>query len=364
MRNIALASDDNFATPLMVAVYSYFKSNPEPTRVHVLFENLSEKHIDSLRKIASEVSPDSEVVAHKIDPGKFEQREDCSVTSTATCVRYLIPEIIQDCDSVLYLDSDLVVVGNLEELFSLELGEDLIAGVQDDFVSTRPWGREMQTRYGVAAYVNAGVLLMNLRQMREEGVTAKFLNLDAGNNFPFRDQDVINAVCSGRVVLLDQKYNYFIFDGGLSAKIYHFAGNLKPWYVNKNNYQKAWWKNFEGCLKVFGGEGNVMQKIPTPNLSDADDVTKKEFANFMKAFKARAPGVGGQCSDYRALFLMMISQRKESKILSAYIRCFIDLCSRGVLERLMLSVSFGFLRAILRVKEVSCKVYDRYLCRI
>lgn len=364
MRNIALASDDNFATPLKVAVYSYFKSNPEPTRVHVLFENLKEDHLDSLRIIASRISPDSEIVAHKIDPGKFEQREDCSVTSTATCVRYLIPELIQDCDTVLYLDSDLVVVGDLSELFSMELGGNLIAGVQDGFVSTRPWGREMRAKFGVSAYVNAGVLLMNLRQMREEGITDKFLSLDAGNNFPFRDQDVINAICSGRVVVLDQKYNYFIFDGGLSAKIYHFTGNLKPWYVNRNDYQKVWWKNFEGCLKVLRDEGDVIQKIPTPNLSDADESTRKEFASFMQGFKNKYPDFGVQGSDFWMLFLIMISQRKESKILSAYIRCFIDLSSDSVLDKLILLVSFGCLRAILRVKEVSFKVYGRYLCRI
>ncbi len=364
MRNIALASDDNFATPLKVAVYSYFKSNPEPTRVHVLFENLNEDHLKSLQIIASRISPDSEIVAHKINPGRFEQREDCSVTSTATCVRYLIPELIQDCDTVLYLDSDLVVVGDLSELFSMELGENLIAGVQDDFVSTRPWGREMKARFGVSAYVNAGVLLMNLRQMREESVGDKFLSLDAGNNFPFRDQDVINAVCSGRVAMLDQKYNYFIFDGGLSAKIYHFAGNLKPWYVNKNDYQKVWWKNFEACLKVLRDEGDVIQKIPTPNLSDADEATRKEFVSFMQGFKNRDPGFGVQGSDFRMLLLMMISQRKESKILSAYIRCFIDLSADSMLDKLIFLVSFRCLRGILRVKEASLDVYSRYLCRI
>ena len=364
MRNIALASDDNFATPLKVAVYSYFKSNPEPTRVHVLFENLNEDHLKSLQIIASRISPDSEIVAHKISPGRCEQREDCSVTSTATCVRYLIPELIQDCDAVLYLDSDLVVVGDLSELFSMELGENLIAGVQDDFVSTRPWGREMKARFGVSAYVNAGVLLMNLRQMREESVGDKFLSLDAGNNFPFRDQDVINAVCSGRVAMLDQKYNYFIFDGGLSAKIYHFTGNLKPWYVNRNSYQKAWWENFEGCLKVLRDKGDVIQKIPTPNLSDADEATRKKFVSFMQGFKNRKPDSGVQGSDFRVLLLMMVSQRKESKILSAYIRRFIDLSSESMIKKLILLVSFGCLRVILRVREVLFKFYSRYLCRI
>lgn len=351
MRNIALASDDNFAIPLKVAIYSYLKSNPEPTRVHVLFESLSEEHLDSLRMIASQISPDSEIVAHKVDSEKFEQRNDCSVTSTATCVRYLIPEIIQDCDTVLYLDSDLVVVGDLGELFTLDISDSLIAGVRDRYVSTTPWGAELQRRFGVGDYVNAGVLLMNLRNMREEETTSRFLELDVKNKFPYRDQDVINVTCSGRVLCVDQKYNDFIFDGDASSCILHFAGKYKPWYAKPNKFQAVWWKNFDEMAELLGNKVSLLMQMPVPNLFDADDRIRTSFDRFIDGLGDVEEAMTQRWSLIKMLLGIFVSQDKNSIILSSYIGCFIRLISQGEFERRVFFGAYSFYRFLWRIKR-------------
>lgn len=351
MRNIALASDDNFAIPLKVAIYSYFKSNPESTRVHVLFESLSEEHLDSLRMIASRISPDSEIVAHKVDPGKFEQRDDCSVTSTATCVRYLIPEIIQDCDTVLYLDSDLVVVGDLGGIFALDLSDNLIAGVRDRYVSTTPWGAELQRKFGVKNYVNAGVLLMNLRNMRREEATSRFLELDVKNKFPYRDQDVINVACSGGVLCVDRKYNDFIFDGDASSCILHFAGKYKPWYAKSNKFQAVWWKNFDEMAELFGNKASLLLQMPVPNLFDADDQIKASFDRFIEGLGDAEEVVTQRWSLIKTLLGIFVSQDKSSIILSSYIGCFMRLISQGEFERRVFFGTYSFCRFLWRIKR-------------
>ena len=90
--------------------------------------------------------------------------------SKSTYYRLFIPTLYPELDKALYLDSDIVVLGDISELYNVDLGENLLGAVHDQAVQNTPEFQEyVLNRIGVKNqedYFNAGVLLMNLAKLR------------------------------------------------------------------------------------------------------------------------------------------------------------------------------------------------------
>ncbi len=160
--------------------------------------------------------------------------------------RLFAPAIFQNYDRILYLDSDIVALTDVAELYLRDLGGALIAAAHDFHFEDElrnpyslPGTRflENAARCGVAyqrgdSYFNSGVMMMNLRAMREEDTVSRFLSTLCVMKEPMLpDQDVLNLACKGRVAFLSSAWNCMEWLEDLKphqAKILHFTGK-KPW---------------------------------------------------------------------------------------------------------------------------------------
>jgi lipopolysaccharide biosynthesis glycosyltransferase len=151
----------------------------------------------------------------------------------------------KEMDKVLYLDSDLVVVGDLEELWQTDLGSNALAAVPE------PWCQVRCASLGIpseALYFNAGVLLINLKLWRDQNVRERLVEciLERGSDLIFHDQDALNIVLSRSVLYLPVKWNCFAYLHRLfwsrywrqfqslrraapHAAIIHYNSPEKPW---------------------------------------------------------------------------------------------------------------------------------------
>ena len=164
------------------------------------------------------------------------------------CLPTLVPEF-NKYDRILYSDVDICVVDDISDIFSAELDGLYLAGCRvPAFLAeqTAHFPAELRERY-----VAGGIWLMNLRQLRQDGLGEKILGLM--RNPPFRliwnDQDVMNLACTGKVAFLSYRYcsiplwrgvlekvgyidayypNDELRDAMFRPKIIHFASN-KPW---------------------------------------------------------------------------------------------------------------------------------------
>jgi len=153
--------------------------------------------------------------------------------------RLFIPELIHREDKIIYLDCDIVVRHSLSELHSMELGNDYVLGVRD--IDSRGNTKRMGTK----RYINSGVLLMNSKKMREDGIQAKFIKYIAENKqrIIWHDQDVIAAVLEGYVGYISPIWNGQIgrlphnmkYSRLHDARILHYIGDRKPWLPYKDS---------------------------------------------------------------------------------------------------------------------------------
>ena len=204
---IALAFDDRIMTDAKVALSSLLRSRNDTTfyDIHVLCSahSLSESNRVTVQKYAN-ANKHCALRFHDLGDsfaGAFEIRG----ISIPTYYRLLLSSLLPECKSVLYLDVDVVVTTDLESLYSTDLSNSLLAGVKGVYQNQ---DAKYLNEIGVAPgeYINAGVLLMNLEQMREEDLQPRFIDL-ARCNYVFQDQDVLNIACKGRIRYLDPRFN-------------------------------------------------------------------------------------------------------------------------------------------------------------
>ena len=102
-------------------------------------------------------------------------------------------------DKVIYLDSDIVVLGNISELWNFDINDYYFGAVEDKSSELMSWRANLDEG---DIYINSGVLVMNLKKFREDNIeTLIFDKLkEADNNYS--DQDVLNDICREKILYL------------------------------------------------------------------------------------------------------------------------------------------------------------------
>jgi len=152
---------------------------------------------------------------------------------------------------VVYLDADLVVLGDLSQLAAIDLGGKTVGAVLDFHVHR--WGKGGVALRGETTddnpYFNSGVLVIDLDAWRTRQVRQRALDFLASNRdrILFWDQDALNAVLADDWKALDPRWNRMTHyweqrrEGTLPFSretiaslrdpfIVHFASGSKPWH--------------------------------------------------------------------------------------------------------------------------------------
>lgn len=131
-----------------------------------------------------------------------------------TLLRCALTKVLPHNKRVLWLDCDTIVDGDISELFSLDMEGMYVAGVREP---DKCKGR---------TYINAGVLVLNLEQIRNDGLDDIMIDALNRERFSLPDQDAINKFAQGKIKIIPGRFNVCPFTEPTDTKsIYHFAGN-------------------------------------------------------------------------------------------------------------------------------------------
>ena len=157
-------------------------------------------------------------------------------------VRCWLPDILTE-DKVLYLDIDTLVLDNLKELWNTDITDYAIMAWPEDRDDEliMDWCMPPRTKMRQSKYINSGVVLFNLKYIREHEIDKKWFYYLENLKLPLPDQDAINLACDGHIKYLDTIYNF----GNINyknipsieeAKIYHML-NYKFWDNQNSGYK-------------------------------------------------------------------------------------------------------------------------------
>ena len=169
--------------------------------------------------------------------------------SVVTYYRLFIASLFPQYDKIIYLDCDLVVLGDISELYNTELGDNISAAVPDQYVcNTREFRLYAEKAVGVDpdTYFNAGVLVISLEQFRKNNIEEKFIKLITEYNFDLLDPDqaYLNYLCFGKTLILPNGWNKaptgFACQG--IKNIVHYNLYKKPWQYDDVADGEYFWK--------------------------------------------------------------------------------------------------------------------------
>ena len=255
---IVFAIDDNYCRPLCVVLRSLAAANIDhldAMTVIVLHDLLSSKAARRLKFHAADVGLSIELRRVHLGSGGPTSKW----ITRAAYLRLKIAEALPEYDSALYLDSDILIIGDLLPLLRTKLDSTLIAAVRDPLNPVLKYGIGLPgwNELGIDGdreYFNSGVMLLNLRICREQEVlTRSIFFLEANpQHVMFWDQDALNWAVADNWFRLDRHWNTFPISAILkmpgkpncaedimpldvlvkderNARILHYAGSRKPW---------------------------------------------------------------------------------------------------------------------------------------
>ena len=154
----------------------------------------------------------------------------------------------------LYLDSDITILSDVADLYNTDMEDNLVVAAADDVIQTEKVFQEYAEKVvGVSDYrnyFNAGVLLMNLEELRKFGFQEKFLYLLETVKFSVaQDQDYLNRLCKGRVKIIENTWDKMPI-GGDNVKrdklhLIHYNLESKPWHFEDVLYKEYFWNYAE-----------------------------------------------------------------------------------------------------------------------
>lgn len=244
-RAVAFAGDYAYIRQIETAMKSLCRHNSH-LKIYLLNQDIPQEWFSQIRIYLQEMGGD--LIDCKLIGSQFQMNWSNKLPhiNHMTFARYFIPDFVTE-DKVLYLDSDLIVTGDLTDLFELDLGENYLAAARSCF--------------GAGVGFNAGVLLINNKKWKSENIRQKLIELTEKEheNVKEGDQSILNMLFKDQYSLLEDKYNFQIgFDAGAAEKnhafifeipltplpkILHYISPDKPWkQFSVGRLREEWWK--------------------------------------------------------------------------------------------------------------------------
>lgn len=266
--NICFAIDKNYVSPLKVALCSLLQNRNRDVyyNILILHADLTIAHQEDILTV---LNGESKVEAHFIDVTQEAKSVYCDIdgyiTVSTTYRLLLLSKLFSEYDKILYLDSDIVVEGDICELYRINMNNLPVAAVEETgfrqmshckkavFINgSLPYNVDNYRTDALnmkhpESYFNAGVVLFDLKKCRECISFDNVLNIIKSKKYFYNDQDVLNILFDGQVCLVDYSWNYqnnvesflkkrpelygpMYFDVKReSPNIIHYVSAYKPW---------------------------------------------------------------------------------------------------------------------------------------
>lgn len=260
--NILVTLDKNYVPYLNVMLFSFVNKNTDSRFcVYVLHSSLNDSDVEITKELLGKGNKLKLINADSIglDGAPTTSRYPKEIYYRIFAAKYL-PNFL---DKVLYLDPDIVVNGSLKELYSMDMKNYLFAAASHTGPIVRAINSIRLDMEENAPYINSGVMLMNLKLLREEqNYDDVFKFIEKRKNYlVLPDQDVISSLYGSRIYALDT----FVYNMTENLFLLHapFERSLTIDWISKNSViihycgrNKPWKENYKGYLDVFYKEAS------------------------------------------------------------------------------------------------------------
>lgn len=239
-------------TKEVVTCYIY---TMELTRVKSEYTSIKDEQIEYLDKVIKTKNPENRVI--KVDVTDLYEKEfgNCK-NENAYCTPYTLLRLLADLvpempDKVLYLDIDMMAGDDISKLYNIDIKDYEYAAVREKYGSVFIW----------PDYINAGMLLLNMKKIKETGLLEKARELIKNKKLLFADQSAI-YYSTTKKLLLPRIYNEQSKFNKKDTVICHFCKRLlwKP-YPHTENYKQWHIDEVHKILKCYAFDNDLEEYV-------------------------------------------------------------------------------------------------------
>lgn len=261
--HVVFVADSRFIKYTAIAITSILENSASPSEFEFWIIHSDNIEEDKAQILSYVQKYNCRFHFRKVDINSYDNFYRPYYISNAVFNKFSIPNILPvDISKALYLDSDVLVLGDLLELNKIDLGSYFLGAVLDGNESyARNIGLDSDT------YFNSGVLLLNLKKIRTEKFIQRALSFLGSKENPQQtsDQDAFNIAAKDRWFRLENKWNYLQhlnLSESKKASIVHFTYIEKPWSIlYEGNYKKDYLHYLEksGYEKLIDEQLKLLQ---------------------------------------------------------------------------------------------------------
>lgn len=268
--DIVFICDEEYAIPTAVAIKSIEETNNGKKSIYIVSPSLKEETKLFLKSLENN-STSINVLIYKKEVKEFAIQG--LHVSPAAIIKFDLPHIFRNKNKILYLDSDILVRGDITPLFSIDIENNYAAVVKDFKPLTYKPSQLVKLNVFHTAYFNSGVMLLNLEKLRKDGIRDKLYKYRASGINYFMDQDALNVIFAENVKYLDLKWNTISSTVGAFNKdelaeyynlgqiksksdiydqaiIIHLTTKYKPWKFINVPYSSEWMSIYKKLKKT------------------------------------------------------------------------------------------------------------------
>lgn len=275
--NIAVGIDENYARGMGILITSILLNNTsKKIMVHIFSNKIFSSDLDRIKSLKE--YKNVKIKIYFIDVEQIKHLPTTRIYSLAIYYRLIMARVLHGIvERVLYLDADILCVGSLDELSHINMGDNIILAVSDDFANSD----DTIERLGLTnkKVFNSGVLFIDIDKWNNENIDQKSLLLLNENRQLYRcyDQDVLNVLLNDKVMYIDNKWNDLYNLPLMSHKLcedtilVHYIGE-KPW---------SRWNEYHFMSELYH---NYAEKSPWENVALIEPITYKEKRRMAKSY--------------------------------------------------------------------------------
>lgn len=314
--NLLVTLDQNYLSPLTVMLQSYSAVHPDViTDLYIAHSSLDESHFSLIEKAVANTNIQIHNV--KITEKYFSDTPVLERLPEESFYRLLafhyLPENVERC---LYLDPDIYIQKSLMPFYAMEMGDAYIAAASHmhGFLN---WLNKFRLSITSERYINSGVMLMNLKEIRKQFTLEHILECLKKNTqrLIMGDQDLINILFGEHTIFVDERiYNldertykycrkkqgFNLADVETKTAIIHYNGKYKPWL-----------EGYKGELNRFYPK--VLNKGPAPTKVLRGEI--KSVYNITRLTRQQKIVVAGALLLFSACFFSYFFLGKELMII-------------------------------------------------
>ena len=307
--NIAVNFDNKYIYPFVTFLTSLLEHRADSTFyiIHTLIENnLKNDTYQKVNSVIEKFGKNYSNISYYTMGNQFSRATSGKYISKVAYYRIALPSVLPNVDKCIYMDTDVINFKDLSEMYNIQLNDsEYFCGILD-FADMKEELKSL--RIDTDKYMNDGIVIMNLKAMRNNSIEQKLRGYVSSHFLNHHDQTAINAICHNNFKILpfkfamltlfdsteslikynnQQKEKYRYNESELIQAFYHptsihYAGWVKPYekkyklangaywwyYAKKTGFYQEILDNYgftkeevEDILKKIPSDGGFMKKI-------------------------------------------------------------------------------------------------------